>query len=772
MNDERTRWWCAGCVLSLWWLSIAAVAGEPGENRANLVIPDEVWDQVDAGAGLEGRPLGFSAEEMSHFGRDAHLLRPVMRQFHDVRKTLRFSGYVTDLLLDNAAYEDELVRHAFAELLDEHAGRRIRLAGLDARGISGERPAQFDPAGETYRWGVDWLVREGVDLDPDAAFGRVVERLGGCAEEAMPAWNRLPLPAQRLAVRLLAAIESARPWVENALDLAAIDRARAAAAEQFGETDHAAYAAAIAPAMRHGPMPLDRAYFDLIGTTDLASLGYAAVLSAKSVRLAVNEFERNGGPAEVAGAGLDDLLISIDTPGGPIVIAGTGDDTHQNDHVTAPVLLLDLGGDDTYRGAFAVSDATAGRPVSLLVDLGGDDVYLYDEGVLPTWRKGESTPGGAEPRRRPTLACGLFGIGMAWSLGRGDDTYESFESSQGAAWHGVGALIDDGGDDVHRLTTGWGQGSAFVGLGVLINRQGNDRYVAGHRAQALGMTRGAGVLVEVAGNDTYVIRDDGKPSELYLGQTVAMGQGCGYGRRGDLWDGRSLAGGFGVLVDGGGDDTFSAMAWSQGAAYWWGVGILENRGGDDTYRNGKYSMGAAAHFGVGIFVDLAGDDRYNTSRERMVNPFNDREQWIAQNQYAGHARDGSLGIFVDGGGNDEHVLRANCAGNADLNSIALFWSRSGNDRYIGLDIDPEPSNPDWERPPLGTVTLNARPFGNFRDDLISRGVFLDTGGTNRYENVQSPAANNSAWSSRPSAREWGFGLDINWFGPSPNDGEQ
>jgi hypothetical protein len=730
--------------------------------RSDLVIPESTWAIADAEFALDGGPLGLDPTRLAAFGRDAHVLRPVLRQFRDLRETLRFSGRATDLLLENAAIEDELLRHAFAEFLDEWAGRRVRLGGIDESGISGELPGQFDSAREPGGWGVSWLERDGEDLAPDAAFAAAVARLGGDASSEHAAFRSLPLAAQRLSVRLLVGVIEAGPWVRNAFDRSRLEAARVAAVRQLGTPW--LYAAAVAPWIWRESEPLDRAFFDLIGSTDLSQLAHGSVLLAKRVRLALEEFERDGGAAAIARSAEVDprfatLRIEIPTPAGPIVIAGPGDHLHRNDHLLAPVLLLELGGDDRYEGAFATSDLSAGRPVSLLVDLGGNDTYTFDESLLPTWDAGGPPPGGPSPRRLPTLACGLFGLGMLWDLGGGDDQYRASESSLGCGWHGVGLLVDDGGDDRYELETRWGQGAASVGVGVLVDRGGNDAYTAGHLAQGLGMTRGAGILVEVAGDDRYEIRDDGAPSELYLGRTVAMGQGCGYGRRGDLFDGRSLAGGFGVLVDGAGDDHYHAMAWAQGCGYWWGVGILEDRGGDDTYRSGKYALGAAAHFAVGVFVDLDGDDRYNTSPERMTNAFDGSVQWVAENQFAGHARDGGVAIFVDGGGRDAHLLRANCGGSADLNSVALFWSRGGDDTYTALDLAEAPKNPLWERPPLGTVTHAEGPFRSFRDDLPSRALFIAGPGRNAYEGLGDRVGAGRIWRDLCASGSIGIGID-------------
>lgn len=722
-------------------ISIAAAQDAP--SRAELSVPQETWDAIDQSLGLGGGPLGYSGEQLAHFGRDLHVLRPVLRQFADVRSSLRFSGRSTDLLLDNAMYEDELIRHAFAQFLDEGVGRRIRLPGLDAQGTSGELPTSFDAASQTGGWNVRWLG----DRDTMNALVLALDEIG--ALKFPDALLDLSEPEQRLITRLLVTVIESNRYTANAFDAASTELAMEAALRQYGLGT--GYVVAIAPRVEPEGQFAARPLMDVVGSTDLGYLGFAGVFTAKSVRLSIEEFNR----AQPEGATFTEP-IRIETAAGPILIGGVGSDHHTHDGDLCPALVIDFGGDDRYEGAFAVSDGLRGRPVSLLIDLGGRDIYV--PGEVEVWQPRDATDPESEDRRSPTLAAGIFGLGMLWDLGGDDDTYEAIESSMGVGLHGVGVLIDDGGNDAYTVQSSWGQGVGHVGLGVLIDRTGDDTYTAGRNSQAHGSTRGAGVLVDVSGDDSYTIPDEAAPSALYLGRTVAMGQGCGYGRRADLGDSRSMAGGFGVLVDGAGDDRYSAMAWSQGAGYWWGVGILEDRGGNDVYRNGKYSQGAAAHFAVGVHVNLAGDDTYNADPQKMVNPFTGQEQWIAENQYAGHARDGSVGIFVDGAGDDAYVLRANCGGNGDLNSIGFFWDRAGNDQYIGLEIDPSPGNANWTRPPLGTITIYPQPFRSFRDNLPAFGVFLDTGGDDVYQDLQSTASNDHAWTeTAPNGR--GVGID-------------
>jgi len=725
---------------------LAIASAQDAPSRADLAISQAEWNAIDNHLELGGRPLGYTPEQMANYGRDRHALR----RFAGVRDTLRFSGRATDLLLDSATHEDELIRHAFAQFLDEGVGRRIPLPGLDERGTSGEIPDAFDPAGESGGWTVDWL--EG--LTTPQALRRTLEvvKARGVPESLYD----LPEPEQRLVTRLLVTIHQPTAYTANAIDRVATARAIESATKQLGQDT--GYAVAIAPRLDLKGQPVARGLMDAVGTTDLGYLGHAGVLTAKRVRLAVAEFQRR----KPQGASFTEP-IAFDTAAGPVFLHGVGPDLLVHDRYPGPALVVDFGGNDRYSGAVAVSDGLRLRPMSLLIDLGGEDTY--QPATPPIWKPRDPTDAQSEDRRSPTLATGVFGVGMLWDLGEGDDSYEAFESSMGVGLHGVGVLIDAGGDDTYTVNGSWGQGVGHVGLGVLIDRAGDDAYTAGRNSQAHGSTRGAGVLVDVAGNDRYTIPDDAAPSELYLGRTVAMGQGCGYGRRADLGDSRSMAGGFGVLVDGAGDDHYSAMAWSQGAGYWWGVGILEDRGGNDAYRNGKYSQGAAAHFAVGVHVDLDGNDTYNANPQKMVNPFTGAEQWIPENQYAGHARDGSVGIFVDGAGDDAYVLRANCAGNGDLNSVGFFWDAAGDDTYTGLDIADKPDNPSWTRPPLGTTTRYPEPFRSFRDDLPTHGVFLDSAGEDAYEGVGPDRRNDARWQDRDGGGN-GIGIDSGSLGPN------
>lgn len=423
---------------------------------------------------------------------------------------------------------------------------------------------------------------------------------------------------------------------------------------------------------------------DALGALDMEALTFAGVIMTSHLDSAISRWERS------TVAPYDYEPVQLYTRAGWIVCTGSGNDRIQPT-VTPLLAVIDAGGDDTYVGSVA-STATRGEFLSIVIDRGGDDTY------------GSLTD-------TASVCAAVLGIAVLMDLD-GDDTYRCGSVGIAAAAHGIAVLTDRAGNDTYVLQGTYGQAAATAGLAVINDAAGSDTYTCAAEGQAYAQTLGAALLVDRDGNDEYVARLDGAPSELYLGQTVSRAQGAAFGRRADLGDGTSLAGGVALLVDVQGNDTYTAGAWSQGCGYWWGMGMLEDWSGNDTYINGKYSLGAGAHYAIGVQVDLQGDDQYNVGNRNVVN------------QYQGHARDGSIGVSIDGAGNDQYTFRSHCGGSADLCSVGLFWDRSGDDEYLIDYVLVGEANGWADTPPCGTTTRNA-PSHTYRDDLPSIGVFID-----------------------------------------------
>lgn len=709
--------------------SKAVEAAWPGDGRADLEVPDAVWADVVARLGLPGPTLGFSLEQMASYGRDARITRPIAMQFRDVRAVPRTAGKLSDDLLGAVDDVGELVRMVHG-LSDAVAGRNF-------------------PRPKGAEWGPAWLP---ATTTPADALETVLARLGTLAggrdvprsDEARTAWRALPEAVQRLVVRVLVGTAEALPWLRVAFDEPfLVEAVGARAREEVTPARLLALASrpwldedeALTPAR-------SRAAFDALGKVDRDYLALGSVVFALHLGVALAEWKAVRATVDLKA--VEGGALWVDTPFGAVRVLGTGDDTVDG-AAGAAMLVLDLGGKDRFVGRVG-TPAWPTVPVSTVIDLGGDDVY--DGGELA----------GA-------VACGLFGVGTVVDVA-GDDQYTVAASGLGCAWYGTGTLLDLEGKDRYVVRTKWGQGAAHVGAGLLVDLAGDDAYECAEQSQGFGSTWGGGLLLDLAGNDAYVARDDGAKSDLYLGQSVAMSQGCGFGRRADLGDGHSLAGGFGVLVDAAGDDRYHAQCWAQGCGYWWAVGILEDRAGNDVYENGKYSLGAGAHFAVGCQVDLAGDDRYNQGVETAVN------------QYQGHARDGSIGVSIDGDGDDRYQLRNHTGGSGDLCSVGLFWDRRGDDVYQ-LRWNPLGAPNGWtETPPMGSATRADR-TRTFRDELGTSGVFLDTGGRDTFTWENLPAdrtglptglpfgADGTTWAYRAGPRCLGVGIDVAVFPPRP-----
>ena len=687
------------------------------DSRAALTIPDDVWARSLEGLGLpKDAVLGFGTEQMANYGRDEFITRPIATMFRDVRAIPRTSGKLSDTILEAAQDPSELVRIAFG-LTDAVAGRML------------ERP-------KGAAWGVDWMA---TTVSPAEALplvlARMAEAVGGdtkapelSADDAR-AWRALPEPIQRLIIRILVGATEGAPWIRSAFDAGFLAdatgtrggddltpvRLLALASRPFIDEDGD---------MKSATRAATRASFEMPHHFDKESLAFGSVVALLHLSVGLEEWRLARATVDLRK--LVFPTVEIRSALGPVRILGPGNDVEEAG--TEPALLeLDLGGDDVRRGRHAVP-ASLARPISLLVDLAGND--RYEAGTSDG-----------------TFGCGLFGLGAVIDLG-GDDVYEGHDSCFGCGWYGAGLLYDEAGDDRYVVSK-WGQGAGHFGVGVLADLAGKDTYECAQQSQAMGSTLGAGVLLDLAGNDSYLARDDGNQEKIYLDQSVAMAQGCGYGRRADLSDGHSWAGGIGVLVDGAGNDHYHAQVWSQGAGYWWAVGLLEDRGGDDVYENGKYSSGAGAHFAIGCHVDLAGNDKYNVGVETAVD------------QYQGHARDGSIGIFVDGAGDDVYRLRNHCAGAGDLCSIGLFWDRAGDDLYDVRWNDLGAPNGWAETPPFGAATTGEA-LRSFRDDMGTYGLFLDTGGKDTYrwdKKAEQPAKDDSSWTRKNGPKSFGFGLD-------------
>ncbi len=404
----------------------------------------------------------------------------------------------------------------------------------------------------------------------------------------------------------------------------------------------------------------------------------------------------------------------IDTPMGAVVVDTTGRD---NVHALGgPLLVVDVGGNDRYE--FAARGH--GRRISVVLDHGGDDEYLA-----------------LAPSADPSAA--LLGYGILWDT-QGDDRYRGTRLAQASALFGAALLVDEEGHN-DFAANGYAQGHATAGVAVLLAGAGSDAYRAQTHSQGSAGPAGVAMLVDRGGDDRYTLDNSplSMPSAQLSDRNTSMGQGAGRGLRTDAIDGRSAAGGIGILVDLAGNDRYEAQVFAQGVGYREGLGILVDDAGDDRYEAAWYAMGSAAHRGAGVLLDRGGGrDRYRATHSTSL----------------GAAHDFSVAFFLDDGGDDRYHAGGLGLGAASENGIAFFVDAAGDDAY-GVDAGACLA--------FGATRIGR--WGTRRDDLPNVGLFMDLGGDDSYP-AHCPGVRNEGswaaprqWPARGLRGEAGAGID-------------
>jgi hypothetical protein len=397
---------------------------------------------------------------------------------------------------------------------------------------------------------------------------------------------------------------------------------------------------------------------DLCERIDRRELGHAAkelaTLTNPKLLAELATLEAAGDakePAPAAPQGVQGrVLHTLETPQGLILVGGAGENRYDLDKLKNVCAVIDVGGDDSY----SEGTTTAERPVLVVLDLAGNDVYRGEKPGIQ---------GGA-----------ILGASLLVDVA-GNDAYTAADVAQGSALAGVGMLIDGGGHDTYRGDRRV-QGQAIAGGGLLIDRGGDDRYRAALLAQGCGGPLGFGLLADVAGKDHYFA--GGKYPGGYDDSPGFGGwsQGVGVGPRG------VANGGIGVLLDGGGDDVYEADYFSHGGGYWFAAGIARDFGGDDqrlgaTRENFdgsprtvprflRWGTAYGCHYAAGFVFDDRGNDTYHAD-------------------FAGIAYgwDIALAVLCDFDGNDRYVSAGTGVAQTHNAAVALLYDRAGNDEYRG-----------------------------------------------------------------------------------------
>ncbi len=321
------------------------------------------------------------------------------------------------------------------------------------------------------------------------------------------------------------------------------------------------------------------------------------------------------------------VSLSFTTTLGRVIIGGVGSDIHQHE----ASLIIDLGGDDLYRGK--VASGRHGK-CSVVLDLDGDDHYMGEDS---------------------TQGAGFWGIGILFDL-QGNDFYKANNFSQGASFFGIGLLMDGAGMD-NYLGNEFVQAASWFGWGGIVDLSGEDAYQCKHSGQAYAGVQGISCLSDIKGNDKY-LSGTRTPDPREPDMNQSFSQGFAYGIR------NLSGGGFALLADRAGNDFYQCQYFGQGSSYWMGIGILYDQDGKDTYIARRYSQGAGIHFSFGLLMDVRGNDHTFS--------------W-GVSQGCGH--DYGVGILVNEVGNDTYVSNWLSMGASEANGVGIFVDNSGYDGY-------------------------------------------------------------------------------------------
>lgn len=373
-----------------------------------------------------------------------------------------------------------------------------------------------------------------------------------------------------------------------------------------------------------------------------------------------------------------EILYYLQTDFGPMIVGGTGDNVYSDDFA----VIIDPGGNDTYRCRAGGAIGEIGNSYSVIIDLAGDDFYMNQQKAM-------------------NQGAGFLGIGILIDLA-GDDTYRSSNYSHGAGLFGIGLLYDQSGEDDYRGGY-FCQGAGNVGVGMLLdNGNSDDRYLSQIWAQGFGSVFGYGLLRDAGGDDIYRTGGAYLHAPLLPDDYQSFSHGFGMG-----WRPRA-GGGIGVLYDLSGNDFYEGEVFCEGSSYWYSLGMLVDGGGNDSYNAAQYAQGAGIHLSIGALWDKDGDDQYH-SRNGVV---------------GGTAHDLSVGMLIEEKGNDSYIVSGGY-GVALTNSFALFVDKLGNDMYS-----------TWEDHSFGSVRWGR--------DFAGCGIFMDLEGKDIYPR-NTMAEDGSLW---------------------------
>jgi hypothetical protein len=240
--------------------------------------------------------------------------------------------------------------------------------------------------------------------------------------------------------------------------------------------------------------------------------------------------------------------------------------------------------------------------------------------------------------------------------------------------------------------------------------------------------------------------------------------------------GYGASGGIGILIDHNGEDKYSCggfipdpvkrrtkrhlgtryLSLCQGFGFGirprvsGGIGLLLDSNGNDQYKADIFAQGAAYWFGLGMLIDGKGDDSYEAFEhcqgEGLHLSAGILADWEGDDHYSGYehaqgvGKDRGAGILLDETGNDTYQSSNESQG-AGLSSygFGILIDSAGDDAYKAQVRSQGYAGPDPEFPPSEWPTGILLDFGGDNHFNMPYSATVDTAG--RVRNKQGIAIN-------------------------------
>lgn len=215
--------------------------------------------------------------------------------------------------------------------------------------------------------------------------------------------------------------------------------------------------------------------------------------------------------------------------------------------------------------------------------------------------------------------------------------------------------------------------------GIVFDPGGNDRYVFPDTVRPGGWL----MVVDVSGDDTYHATDSAGGAAAFLSVQLVADLGGNDRYTGADFAFASAIMGYARLLDVSGDDVYEAGSASLGFAFH-GVAILQDRSGDDRYSSAYLSQAASSHFGFAALVDEAGNDRY-VSNPVFVDDLRYEDHFLSLGQgfstgfAPGHG--GGIAVLHDRAGNDTYHADIFGQGAGYWFAWGVLLDDAGDDRH-------------------------------------------------------------------------------------------